>query len=398
MFEIFEFGKEERDKRWQQVRNNMRKRGISALVIWGFAGYNSAECANFRYLSNMATYGNLSYPGYLIFPLESEPTIIGFAKMPAADSLWIQDIRGKFPSYSKAIINKLNELRLEKASIGIISFIGNDAESGFPYATFMALKEGLPGAQFQDAADILNDARRIKSDGEIRCLELGCAAASEAIQAVIDTARAGVRDGEVVAKILEALTWNGCETDALFLYGSGKEYVDAGKGVFIFPRYLRLLEKGDIIHMEFDAKYNGYVAQHNQMFAVGKPSKEWLEITKVDVMAYENGLKALKPGTTLGELNKAFLSVIMDAGYVNERPGFHGLGLSTERPPGGGPAGSPCVPSDSFKILPGMVLELEPHTMTKDKKFNATLGGPVLVTETGCRPLNKKKIELRICG
>jgi Xaa-Pro aminopeptidase len=397
LFEIFEFGKEERDKRWQQVRNSMRKRGIGALIIWGFAGYNSAECANFRYLSNMATYGNLSYPGYLIFPLEDEPTIIGFAKMPAADSLWIKDIRGKFPSYSKAIIDRLNELRVEKASIGIISYKGIDAEEGFPYATFMALKEGLPEAQFQDAVDILDDTRRIKSDAEIRCLELGCEAANEATKAILATARAGVRNCEVVAKILEALTRNGCETDSLFLYGSGKEYVDSGKGVFLYPRYLRTLEKGDIIHMEYDAKYNGYTAQQNQMFAVGKPSKEWLDITKVDVMAYENGLKVLKPGVTLGELNKAFLSVIMDAGYVNERPGFHGLGLSTERPPGGGVAGAPCVPSDSFKMLPGMVLELEPHTMSKDRKYNATLGCPVLVTETGNRPLNKAKVELRIC-
>jgi Xaa-Pro aminopeptidase len=398
MLEIFEFGKEERDRRWQRVRDSMRKRGIEVLIIWAIAGYNSAECANFRYLSDMATYGNLSYPGYLVFPLEGEPTIIGFAKMPAADSLWIKDIRGKHPSYSGAIMARLRELHLEKASIGIISFIGNDAESGFPYATFMALKEGLPGVQFQDATDILNDARRIKSEGEIRCLELGCAAASEAMQAVVDTARAGVRDSEVVAKILEALTRNGCETDALFLYGSGKEYVDAGKGVFLYPRYLRLLEKGDIIHMEFDCKYNGYIAQHNQMFAVGKPSQEWLEITKVDAMAYESGLKALKPGITLGEFNKAFLSVITDAGYVTERPSFHGLGLSTETPPLAGPAGSPCMPSDSFKLLTGMVLELEPHTMSKDRKYNATLGCPVLVTETGCRPLNKAKIELRICG
>jgi Xaa-Pro aminopeptidase len=398
LFEIFEFGKEERDRRWKLVRSVMKQRGINALIIWGFAGYNSAECANFRYLSNMATYGNLSYPGYLIFPLEDEPTIIGFAKMPTAENLWIKDIRSKFPSYSKAIINRLKELHLEKSNIGVISFIGNDAESAFPYATFMALKEGLPAAQFQDTADILNDARRIKSDGEIHCLELGCAAASEAMQAVIDTARAGVRDCEVVAKILEVLTRNGCETDSLFLYGSGKEYVDAGKGVFLYPRYLRLLEKGDIIHMEFDAKYNGYVAQHNQMFAVGKPSKEWLDITKVDVMAYENGLKVLKPGLTLGELNKTLLSVIMEAGYVNERPGFHGLGLSTERPPGAGAAGSPCVPSESFRLLPGMVLELEPHTMSKDRKYNATLGCPILVTETGCRPLNKTKIGLKICG
>jgi Xaa-Pro aminopeptidase len=372
---------------------------MRVLVIWGFAGYNSVQCGNFRYLSNMATFGNLSYPGYLVFPLDGEPTIIGYAKMPAADSLWVQDIRGKIPSYSKAIIDRLHELHLEKAGIGVVSFEGSDAEEGFPYATFSALKEGLPGAAFQDAAEILADIRRIKSEGEIRCLELGCVAAGEAIQAVVDTARAGVRDCDVVAKILDILTRNGCETDALFLYGSGKEYIDAGKGVFVYPRHLRMLEKGDIIHMEFDAKYNGYVAQLNQMFAVGKPSKDWLDVAKVDAMAYENGLKALKPGITLAGLNKSFLSVIKEAGYDSERLSFHGLGLSTEKPMASSAmTQTPCVPSDSFKMMPGIVLEFEPHAMTKDRKFSATQGCPVLVTETGCRPLYKNRIELRICG
>jgi Xaa-Pro aminopeptidase len=323
MFEIFEFDQGERDRRWQQIRSIMRKRGIGALVIWAFAGYNSGECANFRYLSNMPSFGNLSYPGYLVFPLESEPTIIGFAKMPAADSLWVQDIRGKSTSYPKVIMDRLRELHLENASIGIVSMKGTDAETGFPYATYMSLREGLPEAHFEDAADILEETRRIKSDAEIRCLELGCEAATKAMQAVIDTARVGVRDYEVVAAILDTLVRNGCETDSLFLYGSGKEFVDAGKGPFLYPRYLRSLEKGDIIHMEFDAKYNGYIAQHNQLFAVGTPDKEWIKINDVSSKAFYNGLKVLKPEVTLGELNESFLSVIKEAGYTNERPSFH---------------------------------------------------------------------------
>ena len=397
LFEIFEFEDDERDKRWQRVRSVMKKRGIDALVVWAFAGYNSSECANFRYLTNVPTYGNLSYPGYLVFPLEGEPTIIGFAKMPG-DSLWVHDIRGKSPKFSSVIIDRLHELRLERAGIGIISFQRADAETGFPYATFMSLREGLPEARFEDAVDILDEARRIKSDAEIRCLELGCEAANEAIQAVVDTARAGVRDCDVVAKILEALVRNGCETDSLFLYGSGKEMVDAGKGPFMYPRYLRALEKGDMIHMEFDAKYNGYVAQHNQFFAVGTPDREWIEITDVASKAFYHGLETLKPGTTLGELNEAFLSVIKESGYNSQRPAFHGLGLSTELPLAATPMSPGCLPSNDFKLLPGMVLEFEPHVVTSDGKKHATIGCPVLVTETGCRPLNNRKMELRICS
>jgi len=152
LFELFEFDKNEKDRRWIRIRDLMSHRGIDTLVIWAFAGYNSSECANFRYLSNMPTYGNLSYPGYLVFPLEGEPTIIGFAKMPG-DNLWIKDIRGKIPAYSTVIIDRLHELHLEKASIGIVSIRKVDGETGFPYATYMSLREGLPEAHFEDAVD-----------------------------------------------------------------------------------------------------------------------------------------------------------------------------------------------------------------------------------------------------
>jgi len=396
MFEEFEFGTTERDRRWQIVRNKMKQRDIGALVIWGFAGYNSSECANFRYLTNMATFGNLSFPGYLIFPLEYEPTTIGFAKMPG-DGLWVHDIRGKSPSYSKVIIDRLIDLNLHKAKIGIVSTQRVNAETGFPYATYISLREGLPEAHFEDAVDILDEARRIKSDTEIRCLELGCDAANVAMQSVVDVAKPGVKDYEIVAKILETLVRYGCETDSLFLYGSGKEWVDAGKGAFINPRYLRTLADGDIIHMEFDAKYNGYVAQHNQLFAVGTPGREWLDINKIASAAYYRGLEVLKPGITLGELNEAFLNLIHDSGYSSQRPAFHGLGLSTEMPLAAAGGNPDCIPDNSFELLTGMVLEFEPHVMTHDGKINSTLGCPVLVTETGCRPLNKRKIELLMC-
>jgi Xaa-Pro aminopeptidase len=290
MLELFDLGKGERERRWQNIRNHMRQRGINVLVIWGFAGYNSSQCANFRYLSNIPTFGNLAYPGYIIFPLEGEPTIIGFAPMPA-DKLWIQDIRGKFPTYSQAIMGRIIELGCDNAAIGIINTRGADGEIGFPYSTYVALRSGLPHARIEDCTDILEETRMIKSDDEIRCLELGCDAANEVIEAIMKIARPGVRDCEVVAKILETLVRNGCEVDSLFLYGSGQDRVDAGKGPFLNPRYLRLLAKGDMIHMEFDAKYNGYVAQHNQVFALGEPDGEWKKVAGVAAGTLDLGLK-----------------------------------------------------------------------------------------------------------
>jgi Xaa-Pro dipeptidase len=399
MFKVFELDKKERDRRWQKVRAAMKKNGLEALVVWGFGGFDSSECGNFVYLTNIPSFGCLSLPGYLVFPAEGGPTMIGFAKFPG-DKLWVSDIRGKTPTYSQVIIDRLKELRLEKASIGIISTsivgIGSTGERAFPYTTYMLLKEKLPEAKFEDATYILNEARKIKSPAELKCLELGCEAGNAAIQAMMQIAKPGVHDYEVMTKMIEVLMLNGCEPDTLFLYGSGKDYADSGNGQYLNPRYIRTLEKGDKIHTEFNAKYNNYTAQYNQPFSIGEPDKEWSQVFGVAQKAVDAGLMALKPGITAKQFSEALVSPIRAAGYKSLRPPFHGLGLTSEEPLGTAiPEGS-CVPNDAFLIEAGMVIEFEPHIMTQDGKKGVTLGGPVLVTDTGCRQMGKNKIEPKI--
>jgi len=110
----------------------------------------------------------------------------------------------------------------------------------------------------------------------------------------------------------------------------------------------------------------------------------------------KNGLEALKPGLTLIELTEALHAPIIEAGLTTIRPAFHGLGLTSEEPLASPAPGVPCIPSDSFEIQAGMVFEFEPHVITKDGKKGMTLGTPVVVTETGCRPLNKSRIEVKV--
>jgi ectoine hydrolase len=373
MFELFELGKDERDRRYDKVRAGMQERGLGALVVYGFAGFDSSESSSFVYLTNISTFSCLATPGYLVFPSEGEPTMIGFAKFPG-EKLWVKDIRGKGASYSKAILSRLQELHLEKSKIGMINTrvvgVGSTGERGFPYITYKYLQDNLPNAHIEDATDIVDMARRIKSEAEIHCLELGCVAADAGVQAVIETARPGVRDFEVMAKLVNVLMLHGCEPDTLFLYGSGKDYVDSGNGQFLNPGFRRCLEAGDMIHTEFNAKYNNYCAQYNQPFAIGEPDKEWLKVFATAEACVQNGMQELKPGITIKDLAKALTAPVEPAGLKSLRPCCHGLGLTSEEPLGM-PGQARCIPDDSFLIQENMVFEFEPHVVTADmKKLN----------------------------
>jgi len=159
----------------------------------------------------------------------------------------------------------------------------------------------------------------------------------------------------------------------------------------------RIMEKGDIIHTEFDASFMGYIAQFNQPFSLGKPSKEWMDIFNVVIESVNNALSALKPGMTVGELNEAFLPPIQKAGFIQRTPNFHGIGLAIEEPFSGFPGQPDYKAKSDRKLEPGMVLEFEPPVISQDFKKGTTLGSPVLVTDTGYRLLSKDwKPEVKI--
>lgn len=348
---------EERDGRWKNIRQAMEKQGLDCLIVWGCFGRYRHFNASLRYLCNFNT------EGYMVFPVEGDPMLLTF--QGGYPTPWVADNRTGHPNYSKLMSERLRELHLEKARIGLVELSGYNGEAGFPHTTYVALTNNFPGAKFEDATDILVETRIIKSPAEIKCLELGCEAGQKAIQAICDTAKPGVKDYEVRAKMMDTLFREGCDISSMILYHSGKEVMHGGQGGMIWSAVPRVMEKGDIIHTEFDASYMGYIAQFNQPFSLGEPSKEWMDIFNVAIESVNNALNTLKPGITVGELNEAFLPPIQKAGYRQRTPNFHGLGLAIEEPFSGFPGQPEYQPKSDRIIKPGMVLDLNLRSSAK---------------------------------
>jgi len=381
----------ERDRRWNNIREAMEKQKLDSLIIWGCSGRFRHFNASLRYLCNVQT------DGYMVLPLKGDPTFFGFMGGFPTPWAWVADTRGGHPKYSKLISERLRELHLEKARIGLVELSGYNGEAGFPLTTYLELTKNFPEAKFEDATDIVTEARIIKSPAEIRCLELGCEAGEKAIQAVVNTAKPGVKDYEVRAKFMDTLFREGCDISSMILYHAGKEITHGGYSGQVWAATPQMMEEGDQIHTEFDASYMGYIAQFNQPFSLGKPSQEWMDIYNVAAEAVHSALKVLKPGITVGELNEAFLTPIQKAGYQQRTPNFHGIGLAIEEPFSGFP-GQPEYQPKSDRILePNVVLEFEPSVISQDFKRGTTLGSPVLITDTGYRFLSKGwKPEVKI--
>ncbi|MFC2046946.1 M24 family metallopeptidase [Chloroflexota bacterium] len=389
--QIFTLPLEERDRRWNNIRTTMEKRELSCLIVWGSYTVFRDLNGNLQYLIGIST------EGYLLFPLEGEPTLYTF-EGGIEPTCWVKDWREGHPMYSKVISERLRELHLEGTKIGAVGLSGYYGELGFPYTTYASLVKNSPQAKFVDATDIVEEARMVKSDAEIRCLELACEIGEKAIQAVVDTTRVGFKDYEIRATMMDTMFRNGGQPASMLLYCQGKEVVHGGQsGSYFEPPSSKELEPGDVILTEFASIYMGYQSQFNQPFSAGKPNKEWSDIFKVILESFNNGFNFLKPGITIGELDEAFLSPIKKAGYLYGTPPFHGLGLGLEMPMGNYPRQPNFQPDTSFMIKAGMVLSFEPHLSSLDKKKGMSFGSTVLVTETACRLLSRTwKPEFKI--
>lgn len=381
----------ERDARWKKIRQAMKEMGIDCLVVWEGAAL-ACIAANLKYLSDV-----LPGRGYLVFPLEGEPTLISFMAQGRNTGIWksrwVSDIRAGHPYYDRAICQRIKELHLENRTIGIVSSTEYWNGFGIPHSTYTGIVSELKEARIVDATPLIEDARMIKSEWEIANLDRAAQIGVDVIESIRRNAKPGVDHAIVKRSALDTMYDNGAELGNLFLYSFGFEGIIHGgskSGLVVDPAAREAVKENQIILTEFAVQYHGYVVQYNQPFVAGVPSATWQRLFDTMFDAYERGFHALKPSITAGELNDIMLEPIQKAGYELENPPFHGLGLSIEEPLGTFPGQPLYKPNRSFVFKENMVLELEPPGYTPDMQYGMSLGDTVVVTSSGCRRLGKE--------
>ena len=175
--ELPRLSSQERDRRWAAVRKEMAARGLDAIVLCGWPAMWDFNIANARYLCPIG--GNAEF-NVLVFPASGEPT--SFIHLPiftdgwrsAQD--WVADVRPRSKTWADSVADRLNELKLDGAKIGIDGFAGPlDPDGWVPHSVYTRLQERLPGASIVNLDDMLEKIRTIKSAEEIGVLRKAAA-------------------------------------------------------------------------------------------------------------------------------------------------------------------------------------------------------------------------------
>ncbi|MGA2393735.1 MAG: M24 family metallopeptidase [Candidatus Lustribacter sp.] len=327
------FSVAERDLRWGRVRKLMRAAGVDLIVCLTNTNAHGRGSANHRYLTQL---GDNSEEQTVAFPLEGEVTAWHSRGGVWPSSNWFDDIRPTPRGCSAAaLIAWMNERgSYASARVAIGGLTATDLvhvrarEGEVNHASVEMLKQAFPKCEFVSASEILGAARYVKSAEEIEFLRKGTRVAEQMIDALVATARPGVRERHVFAQMMYASAEAGGTFTPMIGWVSGPRTAPYHR---LEQPTTRAFGEDDILSVEVEGRWGGHIAQLDQTCSLGKAHPETLDAHQRAIEAYDRVMTILKPGITVRELIAAART-----GQANSQVwtglGAHGRGTGDDGP------------------------------------------------------------------
>jgi len=163
--------------------------------------------------------------------------------------------------------------------------------------------------------------RTTKDDGELDLLREACAISDRALAETLGTVAPGLTERELAHRLEDAMRELGAD-------GPAFDTIVATGPHSAIPHHQptdREIARGDLLKIDFGARYRGYHADCTRTVVVGAGPAAWQsEIYQVVRRAQRAGRHALVVGAELRDVDAAARDVVEEAGYGDQFP--HGLG------------------------------------------------------------------------
>ncbi len=248
------------------------------------------------------------------------------------------------------------------------------------------LQEALDDVKLLPLDNRPEKLREVKDQQEVVLIEKACQISCQAFDYILTRIKPGMTEKQIRLLLDYRMLELGADAHAFStIVASGPN----GSLPHAIPGE-REIAKGDMITLDFGAKYGGYCADMTRTVAVGRPDPRMKEVYNIVLHAQKTCQEAVAPGKICREVDAIARHIIGDAGY-GERFGHglgHAVGIDIHENPR-------LSPNCGDTLLPGHVVTVEPGI------YVPGLGGvrienSCLVTEQGARSLVSADRELII--
>ena len=227
-----------------------------------------------------------------------------------------------------------------------------------------------PPHEFLELGHLLDEMRLIKGADELRLMRRAAKISVQAHEAVMRSARAGMREYELQAELERVFRASGAEPAYGSIIGAG-----ANACVLHYRANNAVARRGDLVLVDAGAEYRGYAADITRTFPVdGRFSREQRALHDLVLAAHAAAMAQARAGVpweaghqaavevladgmlSLGLLKGSLEKIVADGGYRRFYPHKtgHWLGLDVHD------VGDYRIDGESRLLEPGMVYTIEP--------------------------------------
>lgn len=240
------------------------------------------------------------------------------------------------------------------------------------YAKCQDLAELLPVKTVALSGSI-EQLRMIKDCRELAIMRRGAKILDRAFDYLLTLIKPGMREADLALELEIFLLRQGAEQRSFrFIVASGvRGAMPHGSASE------KVMEKGDLVTIDFGACFEGYATDITRTICLGKPGQLQREIYDLVFQAQAEAAAALRPGKTTKEIDAIARDIIEQAGYGEyfSHGLGHGIGLEVHE--------DPTLSQRSETMLqPGMVVSIEPGVYLPGRG-GVRIEDMTAITETG---------------
>jgi Xaa-Pro aminopeptidase len=210
------------------------------------------------------------------------------------------------------------------------------------------LKAAFPDSHFVDGYNILMQAKIIKTQDEIDCIQAAAIITEAGMDAAIRFLKPGVKECEVLAVAWQAMTALGSE------WTQCSNIVASGPYTAPYRRFTsdRIIRNGDLVIIDIGGAFNGYWGDFTRTWVCGNvnPTEEQKKLAQHCYDALFGGIDQSRPGKTNADVFNAADPYVLDS-----------LGHGSGTNPWEAPFFSAASRIDPLPLKPGMQFNLEPY-------------------------------------